>query len=289
MGPTGSGKSTFVDTATKQNGKTIGHALKSCTSSIGAFKFKVPGDARSFVLVDTPGFDDTNMSDTEILHMIADWLEQTYKRRILLTGIIYLHRISDNRMAGSPLKNLRMFAKLCGDDSMENVVLATTMWGLLKDRSVGERRQEELAQKYWQPLLACGCTPARFENTYESAWAIINKIVDATHPTHSTLLQEEMVDLRRRLCETEAGVTLYNSLQKSLADQKEAIRKLRDEAVAEQNEDLARELTAQIEVIQAGIQEIFDQVTKMKISIGRRILLFFSFKKARSRGLTIPA
>lgn len=30
------------------------------------------------VFVDTPGFDDTYKSDTEILSMIADWLVKTY-------------------------------------------------------------------------------------------------------------------------------------------------------------------------------------------------------------------
>lgn len=157
---------------------------------------------------------------------------------------------------------------------MENVVLATTMWGLLKDRSVGDRRQEELKEKYWRPLIACGCKTSKFDDTFESAWAIINSIVATSHPT---LLQNEMVDLHRNLSETEAGKTLYNTLQKLLAEQKETIRKLRDEAVGAQNEQLARELTAQIEVIQKGIQETFDQVEKMKIPIGRRIYLLMAF------------
>jgi len=30
------------------------------------------------VFVDTPGFDDTNMSDVDILKMVADWLKATY-------------------------------------------------------------------------------------------------------------------------------------------------------------------------------------------------------------------
>ena len=85
------------------------------------------------ILVDTPGFDDTQKTDTEILTMICrlanrnvsiqvipSWktlihiIYYRYKRDIKLAGILYFHRISDNRVAGTPLKNIRMFQKLCG-------------------------------------------------------------------------------------------------------------------------------------------------------------------------------
>lgn len=33
--------------------------------------------SRKVVFVDTPGFDDTNTKDTDILQAIADWLEKT--------------------------------------------------------------------------------------------------------------------------------------------------------------------------------------------------------------------
>ena len=42
-------------------------------------------------------------------------------------SLLYFHRISDNRMAGTLLKNLRMFEELCGKDALKNVIL-TTMW-----------------------------------------------------------------------------------------------------------------------------------------------------------------
>lgn len=36
-----------------------------------------PKYANRLVFVDTPGFDDTNKSDMEILEMIAEWLKKT--------------------------------------------------------------------------------------------------------------------------------------------------------------------------------------------------------------------
>lgn len=68
----------FVDIATNHQSKEIGHRLESRTSAIRAVRFALPESNYSFVLVDTPGFDDTYKSDMEILSMIADWLEKTY-------------------------------------------------------------------------------------------------------------------------------------------------------------------------------------------------------------------
>lgn len=54
----------------------IGHDLESCTSEIGMIKMPFLG--HNIVFVDTPGFDDTKKSDSDILKMISDWLEKTY-------------------------------------------------------------------------------------------------------------------------------------------------------------------------------------------------------------------
>jgi predicted GTPase len=93
MGPTGVGKSTvrlflihirflfcfswlaqFIETATGQDGQTIGHGLRSFTDTIRTVRVTHPMDGKPVILVDTPGFGDTAKSDTKILAMIADWL-----------------------------------------------------------------------------------------------------------------------------------------------------------------------------------------------------------------------
>jgi len=207
--------------------------------------------------------------------------EVSYKRKVLLSGIVYLHRISDNRMSGSPLTNLHMFAKLCGDGATKNVVLATTMWSNVKP-DIGQKREVELKSKYWAGMLDLGSQAMRFEDSWGSAWDIIDAATKSTEVQDNTLLlQEELVDLKRRLGETEAGKALYERLQKSLAEQKESIRKLRDEAQSEENEQLAKELTAQYEELQDVLQNTFDQLAKMKVPLGRRLKMLTSFRKPR--------
>lgn len=73
----------------------------------------------------------------------------SYNADIKLSGILYLHRITDNRMSGSPHRNLRMFGQLCGDQASRNVILITTMWDNI-EVEVGLRREKELREKFWK-------------------------------------------------------------------------------------------------------------------------------------------
>ena len=108
-------------------------------------------------LIDTPGFDDTNRSDNEVLCEIASWLTTSYTAKVRLNGIIYLHRISDLRMQGSAKKNLFMFKKLCGPDALKNVILATTMWDRVSEAE-GAAREKELTSTadFWGWMVSQG-------------------------------------------------------------------------------------------------------------------------------------
>jgi hypothetical protein len=94
MGPTGSGKTTVSTRSsislelmltTKSNqfinlasgsGLRVGNGLESCTSDVQTSQaFLV--DGRYVRLVDTPGFDDTTKSDTDVLKLIAAFLATT--------------------------------------------------------------------------------------------------------------------------------------------------------------------------------------------------------------------
>ncbi|KIM73936.1 hypothetical protein PILCRDRAFT_716465 [Piloderma croceum F 1598] len=272
MGPTGAGKSTFIEYATRQNGQTVGHGLKSYTAEIRTVRVSHPTDRHPVALVDTPGFDDTYKSDTEILSLIADWLVKTYKGNVNLATIIYLHRISDNRMTGSVLKNLEMFATLCGHEAMPNVVIATTMWSEVKKEN-GERREGELKRDFWKGMMADGCRTERFEDTYESAWRIIGNL--GKKDRAPVLLSHEIVDTHLRLNETQAGIALNKELEKLIKDRKLAARKLRDQARSQDNEQIVQELHQQHAEIEEKIRQTDSQLREMKIPFTRRVLLLF--------------
>jgi len=175
MGLTGAGKSTFIECATRQNRKTVGHSWKSNKAKIQSTRVKNPTNGRPVIFVDTPGFDHTFKSDAEIRAMISDWLVKAKKKNATLATILYLHRISDNRMSGSAMKNLRLFSSMCGKDAMPNVVIVTTMWSKVSEVE-GTERETDLKRDVWNEMLGGGCSVVRFKDTLDSAWDIIGNI-----------------------------------------------------------------------------------------------------------------
>jgi len=57
----------------------VGHGLATCTTQISVVRLSFPNLVDSDIcFVDTPGFDDTNGTDLQILKMISDWLNNMY-------------------------------------------------------------------------------------------------------------------------------------------------------------------------------------------------------------------
>jgi len=56
-------------------------------------------------LLDTPGFNNTLMGETEATAGICAWTSLNYREGRLLSGIIYLHHTTNVPTGGSSLKN----------------------------------------------------------------------------------------------------------------------------------------------------------------------------------------
>ena len=181
---------------------------REATSKVQPYSFEYLGEI--ITLVDTPGFDDTNRSDTEVLKEITNWTSKTYKKSQLLSGIIYLHPITHTHMEGSAMKNLRMFQRLCGEGVLENVLLTTTQWSKV-DRVEGEFREDNLRDEgLWGGLIGKGATLQRFHGTRESGLELIDKLVSKTRkPLH---IQDQIVRQHMTLLETDAGRFLNEEL-----------------------------------------------------------------------------
>ncbi|OCH83802.1 hypothetical protein OBBRIDRAFT_892123 [Obba rivulosa] len=253
MGATGSGKSTFVNTASKST-LQVGTELVSCTDTVQVSQmFGLRG--RKVILVDTPGFDDTEKSEADILGMIALWLATTYENGYKLSGIIFMHRITDIRIGGVSRRNFRMFRQLCGEETLKNVVIVTNMWANVTTED-GEQRERELMSRdiFFKPALAKGARMARYYNTYESALAVLSLLVDAA--PRALRIQTELVDERKELLQTAAGAVLGDALAEQAEKHRREMHALREEMEearrvhdAETHEELAQvrtELEAQM-------------------------------------------
>ncbi|KAH7177048.1 P-loop containing nucleoside triphosphate hydrolase protein, partial [Dactylonectria macrodidyma] len=211
MGITGAGKSTFISHLTNGEAK-VGHDLSSYTTDMQCFSFDLNG--RKVHLIDTPGFDDTFRTDSDVLKDIAFWLHETYKKDVKLSGIVYLHAINHTRITGSVHKNLRLFERLCGDESLKTVVLGTTMWNK-EQEDIFTRRQEELKSNpdFWGKMVSRGSTVVRHDNTRESAMSIVTYILDQGKST-VLQIQREMEQGGMKLDQTSAGKMLGQDLDK---------------------------------------------------------------------------
>lgn len=244
MGPTGTGKSTFISKLAGREMK-IGHSLSSCTEDVEEIPCKVGN--KYVVLVDTPGFNDTHRTDTEILSALADWMKVSYSENMLLSGIIYLHSISDTRMTHSSLQNLRMFRKLCGDDNLKNVILATTKWGVTPIEDA-LRRERELTSEggFWRTMIAAGSVVRRFENSASSAKDLVEEILDGGQK-FVPAIQKEMVQ-GKKLADTAAGAYIEEAivrLQKEHEGEKKALLEEVQRAKQEHNRSMQEALESE--------------------------------------------
>ncbi|KIM27772.1 hypothetical protein M408DRAFT_24147 [Serendipita vermifera MAFF 305830] len=257
MGPTGSGKSTFINLVSGANFE-VGDDLESCTTAV-AISPPFQLDGRSVILVDTPGFDDSNMSDTDILRLISGYLATSYKKGRMLAGILYFHRISDFRMGGISRRNFEIFRELCGETTLKNIIIVTNMWAEVPTEA-GKRREHQLEtdDRYFAPAIVAGAKLLQHHNTKESAEAILTQIVHNTPLPFK--IQQEVVDKKKYLDETAAVEVLSNDAQVMEERHKREMEEIRRKMAAEEwiNQGRARREKAKREV-EAEQQRINDQ------------------------------
>ena len=196
----------------------------------------------------------------------------SYRNKLKLSTLLYLHRISDNRMSGSVLKNLRLFSSMCGSTSMPNTILVTTMWSTVKDKQ-GKGREEELKKTFWDDMIADGCKVMRFDGTKESAWQIVGNT--RTHNPATIQMSKEMVDVNLRLNETQVGVQLKKELQKLIKDREEAMRQIQAQMREGSNEIVVQELNRRKADVDAKIHRTASELRELKIPFSRSIRVFF--------------
>jgi hypothetical protein len=226
MGVTGTGKSSFIRLVTGDDSIKIGEGLQSgrllgiccdlgnansngmaATAKVAAYRFAFGG--YNFVLIDTPGFDDTVVRDEVIVKSISEWLAESYLAGQKLNGILYLHRIIDPRMQGTALRNFKMFRSLCGKNFYKQVILGTTFWTTLRGTSAGkatgQRRLDKLIStpEYWGEMVRSGSQVTEISDDRQEARQLLLKFVAMDHSTLQ--VQDEMINQNIRPENTSAA------------------------------------------------------------------------------------
>ncbi|PUU76908.1 P-loop containing nucleoside triphosphate hydrolase protein [Tuber borchii] len=255
MGVTGTGKSYFIREVSGISNVEVSSSLHSCTAEVQSYSFPYAGV--KITLVDTPGFSDTTKSDTEVLTDICAWMSLNYREGKLLSGIIYLHRITDVRMDGTSLKNFKMLQKMCGPEALQNVFLTTTQWSNVNP-ALGAEREENLRHKdFWGELISQGASLEKFEGTGESGLELIYKLMEKEPKPLS--IQCQMVEKGMALVETDAGKFINDeliSVQKKYEKDVEDLERERQNAIEEKD----NEMEVIMELEKANAQEKLQKV-----------------------------
>ena len=191
-----------------------------------------------------------------------------YHDGMKLAGIIYLHEISLDRVTGTALKNQNLFKMLCGDDALQHVVLVTTKWRKLDSHDLGVERETELSDIFWKDMLRNGSSIMRFDGTAKSAQTIVYGILSKRSINVTLRIQEELVDLKKYLPQTDAGKTLYNDLQRLHDRLKGELTRLRDMDRAGRDAEWRKEYAD----VMDRIQTIVTEIKSFKVPLTQKIL-----------------
>lgn len=162
-----------------------------------------------------------------IIHHVSDWYAR-YQAGIKLSGIIYMHRISDFRVGGTSRRNFRMFRKLCGDETLKNVTIVTNMWSeVTLERGAARERELATDDVLFKPVLDEGATMERHDGSLTSAQEIVRRIINNTPMT--LRVQREIVDEKKDIKETAAGIELDRELAALRAQHKKELAEVREE------------------------------------------------------------
>lgn len=211
------------------------------------------------MLIDTPGFNDTTRNETEVLKDVAGWLDHTYRSTpVKLTGIIYMQAITDRRIYGSTLRNLKVFRQLCGDEPLKQVLLTTTGWGVAEKagelgKATANETQLQNDPLFWQPMVKRGSQVVRFKDTRESAIEIITKLIGMQPIVLQ--IQQELVDQQKLLVDTKAGKTVSEEIKRMEEQYKNQLESIQRE-MKEALDDRDQELQEALEEHKASIEKL---------------------------------
>jgi hypothetical protein len=173
----------------------VGHDLESCTRGVEPFEAPIPQDYASslagcrLILVDTPGFDQEFLDDSEIFSRILAWLERMWvlapshsntlilitcrnEKGTSLAGIVYMSNIAQEQMTPPWSTVGKLLSMLCGGRSLSKVVLATMQWDRLQGEHPTSRGQER-AEVMCQPLASRGAKVMHIKHKPDDQAAII--------------------------------------------------------------------------------------------------------------------
>jgi len=170
-----------------------------------------------------------------------------------VTGILYFHRITDNRIHGIPARDLCVFKDICGglQEVLRKTILTTTMWDEV-DEVVGQRRLTELRSSViWKAMV-------KYMNDQDSAKRLIQEVVRRGRETHQeTLLHGPSVPPSNR---RRSNQELLSQLEALAERQLEVLRSINVERKSPTSPGTLQELESEYEKLRGKMDELWRQI-----------------------------
>ncbi|PPR04327.1 hypothetical protein CVT24_013400 [Panaeolus cyanescens] len=273
IGPTGSGKSSFVECIADD--KSLGIAkdqLEGVTQSLTVYKLtnvqQVLYPSNPIFLIDTPGFADSRFPESKTLGLVLEWI----KKQCVKSE-------SYPRMAGSKGKLLDLLKELTGKESGENISIVTTMWDQLwKEEQINRanKRLEEMGSIYYKSFVQAGARILKFDNTHASALHVVDECLIGKSSTYFSF--ENVVLKSEAIASTSLGRALYQNLierQESLAQRLKVIEDDLSDESSRSNPELEDVLLKQQKEAMADLALVeeelkgFPPVAQNELGLGR--------------------
>ncbi|KAF9038103.1 hypothetical protein BJ165DRAFT_1531997 [Panaeolus papilionaceus] len=214
LGPTGVGKSNFIERLASNNLDISSFGLQRGTNELNAYRIKDhPTWGNRIVLVDTPGFQDATISEYGSLKAIREWIKASKAPR--LHALCYTDSIKQ-QLRGGDKYCWNLFMSICGEASANRTCLVTTRWDEVGDRdgisakSAQESRscaEKKIAQlrEHWQTYLDKGLHIFEFHNTGSSAKGVLTITVLVDEYVFR-LLDEKFQVIRTKISQSKEDV-----------------------------------------------------------------------------------
>jgi hypothetical protein len=167
---------------------------------------------KTVYMVDTPGFNDTYQSDTEILATIIRSICTCQLLGYKIRGIIYVVDITST-IGGKNLDYLAILRALCGEAAYRNVIFVTTKWkaeDTKEERQAKEERQDGFFAEALADFRGRGAGLHSYAGGPESARTIVMSLIGMYDAEFQ--IEKEMRDWGLKLWDTKTVQVLKEIL-----------------------------------------------------------------------------
>lgn len=193
-----------------------------------------------------------------------------YKKKVLLSAILYFHPMTDTRLRWIPSKHLRIFQSLCGGDAICKMALVTTMWDQVEEASVNPKMKT--LEKSWKAMTDNDSKVFRYSNQPGSAAELLQDVIDVVLERRNTLLEQEISTLKQVMKDVATAKMLFVQLESLAARRLEILQQAEEDDSMDPGE--AEELRKEYGEVKVQLSDVLRQI-RARVSVRQRVIRRF--------------